>query len=115
MQWGFRLIDARRSARVLAQIPIQISGEGPVCQGVTAVVNREGAMVLAAGSYHMGAVVRVQNLRSNESAQFRVIWDGGQEPGGQVKLGIEMLEERPDFWGVDWPAVAVAAKPPKPV
>ncbi len=108
------MIDARRSPRVLAQIPIQISGEGPACRGVTAVVNRQGAMVLAPAVYHMDAVVQVQNLRTQETAQFRVIWDGGQEPGGQAKLGLEMLEEQPDFWGVEWPVITAAAKPEKP-
>ncbi len=93
---------------MLAQIPIQVCGEGPLCQGVTAVVNRQGALILVWGDYQMGAVLQVQNMTNGELASVRVVWDGGREVSGQLKLGVELTEEKPEFWGVDY-AAALAA------
>lgn len=106
------MIEGRRSPRVLAQIPIQVCGEGPLCQGVTAVVNRHGALILVWGHYEMGAVIQVENLSNGDLASCRVVWDGGQEMNGQDKLGVELMEDKPDFWGVDYAAATPVASQP---
>ena len=94
--------EARRSPRVLAQIPVLIRGEGSECSAHTAVVNRHGAMVLSSENYPLESVVEIQNLATDERAKCEVVWFGGEDRPGTYKLGIQLLEELPEFWGVDY-------------
>ena len=103
--------EARRSPRVLAQIPILITGEGPLYNGHTAVVNRHGAMVLCPENYPLQTVLEIQNLASDQCAKCRVVWLGGEDRPGTYKLGIELVEELPEFWRVDYQS-AIPAPPP---
>ena len=105
------LAEARRSLRVLAQIPILITGEGPLHNGHTAVVNRHGAMVLVPENYPLGTIVEIKNLASSQCAKCEVVWLGGEDRPGTYKLGIELQEELPEFWGVDYQS-AIPAPPP---
>ena len=100
----------RRSSRVLARVPILIAGEGPLYNAHTAVVNRHGALILSPVSYPDEAAVEVQNQNTGECAQGRVVWGGGEDRPGLYKLGIELIAELPEFWGIDYTA-AVAAAP----
>jgi hypothetical protein len=103
--------EARRSPRILAHIPILIAGEGPLYNGVTAVVSRDGAMILVPVSYPIGSKVQIQNLRTGVATYCRIVWDGGEERPGLIKMGVELLEELPDFWGVDYAAELLASPP----
>jgi hypothetical protein len=94
--------DARRSPRVLLRLGIVIEEPAPACPAHTAVVNREGALILSPRSYGPDAELRVRHLDWESAARFRVVWEGGADQGGWHKLGIEMLEERPNFWGPDY-------------
>ncbi len=67
----------RRSQRVVAQIPIRVAAGAAEGIGQTAVVNRHGALILCAVSA------------------------GGEDETGLRKYGIELLEERPGFWGFE--------------
>lgn len=73
-------------------------------------VNRHGALILSPVVYPQDTTIEVQNQTTGESAKFRVVWSGGQDRPGLYKLGIELVDELPEFWGVDY-ETAVAAPP----
>lgn len=94
---------------MLASVPILVAGDGPLYNAVTAVVNRHGAMILSPARYAMDQILQIQNVTTGEAARCRVVWSGGQERPGTYKLGIELVGEQPDFWGVDYAAAVLAA------
>jgi hypothetical protein len=94
----------------LARVPILIAGEGPLYNAHTAVVNCHGALILSPENFAEGKNLEIQNQTTGESAKVRVVWSGGENRPGLYKLGIELLDELPEFWGVDY-ATAVAAPP----
>jgi hypothetical protein len=65
-------------------------------------------MVLAPQQYPEEATIEVWNVESGESARFHQVWYGGEDLPGLHKLGIEMLEERPEFWGPEYEAALEA-------
>jgi hypothetical protein len=95
-------VDNRRSPRVLLRLGIVIEEPAPACPAHTAVVNRHGALILSPRSYGAEAELRVRHLEWDSPARFRVVWEGGADQGGWHKLGIELLDERPNFWGPDY-------------
>ncbi len=95
---------------MLARIPILIASEGPLYNGHTAVVNCHGALILSPENFAEETTLEIQNQTTGESTKCRVVWAGGENRPGLYKLGIELLEDLPEFWGVDY-ATAVAAPP----
>jgi len=91
----------RRSKRVVAEIPIHVAAGGVEGLGETAVVNEHGALILSAVSAEDGDEIRVTNMVSGESVGCRVVWAGNEDETGLKKYGIELLEERPLFWGFE--------------
>jgi len=43
------------------------------------------------------------NQKTKESTPCRVAWAGGEERPGLYKIGVEMLEDHPAFWGPEYP------------
>ena len=91
----------RRSERVVAQVPIRVAAGGVEALGETAVVNSHGALILCGASAADGDEIRITNTVSGESVVCRVVWAGGEDETGLKKYGIELLEERPLFWGFE--------------
>jgi len=60
-------------------------------------------MVLASEQYATGSHVEMQNQTTKESTPCRVVWSGGEGRPGLYKLGLEMLEDHPHFWGPEYP------------
>ncbi len=87
---------------MLASIPILVAGEGPLYNGHTAVVNRHGALIFVPASYPVNSIIEIQNQETGESAKFRVVWFGGLERPGLFKVGVELVDERPEFWNVEY-------------
>jgi hypothetical protein len=92
-------------------MPIMLAGDGPLVSAVTAVVNIHGALILSPLDFPEGAELEIQNLKTGESARFTVVWNGGEERLGAYKLGVELIQENPRFWGVDF--AAMPAAPPQ--
>jgi hypothetical protein len=61
-------------------------------------------MVLTPESYPDDAHVEMQNQKTKESTPCRVAWLGGEDRPGVYKIGLEMLEDHPAFWGREYPA-----------
>ena len=109
---GGWMSELRRSSRVLKRIPILVKGPMAAPENaVTAVVNREGALILAPSFYPEGTELDIQILTNGKATKARVIWHGGEERPGVFKLGIELLEDLPEFWGVEY-AVVQPTPPP---
>ncbi len=91
----------RRSKRVVAEIPIRVVAGGVEGLGETAVVNEHGALILCAVSAEDGEEIRLINMVSGESVGCRVVWGGSEDETGLKKYGVELLEDRPLFWGFE--------------
>ncbi len=94
--------EGRRSPRVLLKLSVLIEDPPPACPARTAVVNRQGAMLLSPRPYALGSEPLLRHLEWEGSARFNVVWDGGTDEAGSHKIGIEMLEAWPDFWGPEY-------------
>lgn len=90
----------RRSSRIVLRIPLQLSAEadGSSCSAETAVINRDGALVLAQKPFPEGTILQVQNLFRRTGARFKVVWFGGEDLPRRYKLGLEIIDARQDFW-----------------
>ena len=98
----------RRSPRIAAQVPIDVAFQGAVIQGQTAVVNRHGALILCGLNCGDDDLLDVTNRTTLEQVACRVVWCGSELVGGRRKLGVEMTEDRPRFWGIDFSALGDA-------
>ncbi len=96
--------EARRSARVLLRFQVLLDTDGGAHPAETVVVSRHGALVLSPVPHPEQAELVVANLESGESARCRVAWNGGEAAPGLHKLGLELLEPRPAFWGPEYEA-----------
>lgn len=94
--------DARRSPRVMLRVPLRIEIGTSACSAHSVIVSRHGALVLCRLAGSEGTRLDVWNLETGEQARFRIAFNGGEELPGLYKLGIEMLDERPAFWGADY-------------
>ena len=91
----------RRSPRIALNVSIRLAAEGRSCAAETAIVNNHGALVVAPIGFPEDATVQVTQLTTGETVAARVVWCGGEDVPGQVKLGLELTEERPEFWGLN--------------
>ena len=92
--------NGRRSPRILRNVPIAVwfGGSAPL-RAHTVVVNAHGALILTPRPFRVDALLRVVNQESGEDAVCRVAWCGGEDLPGLYKVGIEIVGEKPAFWG----------------
>jgi hypothetical protein len=102
-------MEVRRSTRVLARLNVLITSAAGSHNALTAVVNRNGALILCPVAYPVDTALQVRNMATGQSADSRVVWSGGPDNSGLFKLGIQLNEDRPEFWGVEY-----APPPPEP-
>lgn len=102
------MADVRRSGRVLARLNVLIASDTASHNAITAVVNREGALILSPVSYPLDAVLEVRNMKTGQAVGARVVWEGGPDQSGLHKIGIELMGDMPEFWGVDYPVMPPA-------
>jgi hypothetical protein len=91
----------RRSPRIALSVPIRLTGEGRSCEARTAIVNDHGALIVAPIEFPADATLEVKQLTTGETVAARVVWCGGEDLPGEVKLGIELAAEHPAFWGLN--------------
>lgn len=92
----------RRSPRIAAQVPIDVAFEGVSSDGRTAQVSRHGGVIVCALNCSEEDLLEVSNATTRESVRCRVVWCGRELIHGERKLAIAMLEDRPNFWGIDF-------------
>jgi hypothetical protein len=105
------VIEGRRSKRVLARIPIRLTvGQDPPQRGLTAVVNRHGALVLSPIPYEESTIVWIRNELTSETTCCLVVWAGAVDTDGTHKLGVEFVDEAPTFWGSAYEEAVIACR-----
>ncbi len=94
------MIHRRRSTRVLVGIPVSLGvGQGPPLPGLTAVVNRHGALLSSSIQCEEGATLWIRNELNSEVTRCRVVYVGPVDARREQRLGIEFVDEAPVFWG----------------
>ncbi len=106
------LQELRRSPRIVCRVPLVFIHDGAPVMAHSAVINRHGAMVFSTQTWPAETHLEMQNQKTQDAVRVRVVWSGGQERPGLFKFGVEMLEDRPQFWGEDYSATAIAAAQP---
>ena len=109
----------RRSGRLSQQIPILLIGsdaEGTVFseETRTVVLSQHGAGIV---SYHKLVAEQELTLRvkaTNREAEVRVVGEIAQEEG-RYTYGVAFVDERLDFWGVEFPPAPAWAEERPPV
>lgn len=99
----------RRSPRIMLRVPLRIEMGTSACSAHTVIVSRHGALVLCRLAGAEGTRLDVWNLETGEQARFRVAFCGGEELPGLYKLGIELVDDRPAFWGPEYEELVEAS------
>jgi hypothetical protein len=94
-----RGLGSMTNDHVLLRAPLRIEKDGARWSAESAVVSSVGALVLAPIDWADGCELRIENVETGQTARFRVVWSGGEDLPGRFKLGLELLDERPSFWG----------------
>jgi PilZ domain len=100
--------EKRRSDRILLTIPLSVEGtdgNGRTFQAnaQTLVLNRHGGRVRVSRRLEAGQTVRIVNLVSRRSTDFRVMGPVSpfSDQGGEY--GVEYLRPMEDIWGIQFP------------
>lgn len=100
--------EARRSARPLLKIPIQV--EGTDVEGrdfsettYTLTINRYGARITLKNTPRPRDEIRIINLQTSQTCPFRVVARLEVPLGSGVEWGVECLAPKSNFWGVYFP------------
>jgi hypothetical protein len=88
----------RRSPRVPLEMPVRLSRRGASWTARTAVVNREGALVLSPVPLRERETIRITRGHG-QTAMCRVAWCGGEVAPGLHQVGLELIDPSPAFWG----------------
>lgn len=96
--------ERRRSPRREIQIPVRvrwIADDGSRREEVTKtqVVNAHGCLLLLRAALWVGTEVELVNLSSQAVRRGKVAWGGEVSSDGRNKVGIELDEPDPHFWG----------------
>ena len=102
-------IEARRSARPLLKIPIQVEGkdaEGrPFSETTyTLTINKYGARITLKSPLRLRDEIRITNLKTHQTCSFRIVVRLEVSLGWGVEWGVECLEPDTNFWQVYFPA-----------
>lgn len=94
----------RRSTRAELQVPVMIKwvaqdGSSKEETTETKVVNARGCLLLLKGAVSEGVDVEIINRDSNEARKGRVVWSGEAIAVGRNRIGIELEDPDPRFWG----------------
>jgi hypothetical protein len=68
----------------------------------TLAINAHGALILIGARVTSGSKVRMQNKRTQEEQECRVVFLGPVR-AGKSEIGLEFSEPRPSFWRVAFP------------
>lgn len=98
----------RRGERVLIRIPVTVRVHGAAETSMedteTLVVSQYGALLRFSQAPPLGTVVEIKNRFSDQVEKFRVAWVGESMQDGHYDVGVEILNPRGDFWGIQFPA-----------
>lgn len=106
---GMDSSEQRRSERILVSIPILVAGLDPSGSEFseetrTAVVNREGALIMLKHPLARENHIRIINLQSETAADFRIVGPTRLDTDEGTEWGVEYLKAGMEIWGVDFPS-----------
>jgi hypothetical protein len=94
----------RRGVRVNSQVPVAVEwrDEGEIRRGEaqTRVVGPYGCLVVLRQILAVDQQIQVTNLVSRQASPAVIVWRGHERAEGW-ELGIELINPRMDFWGLD--------------
>ncbi len=98
--------NRRRSQRVIASVPVVISGEtakGPFSEETeTLIINAHGALVNLAAKVTQGQQLKLKS-RTHPEAQSCRVAHVGPTVQGKTQMGLEFTAPAPHFWHVAFP------------
>lgn len=108
---------ARRSQRLALQVPVlvyEIARDGQTIvdeEACAVVVSKHGAMLILNPQATSARRLVVMNKRTKETRECRVVFVG---PGNATKrrVGVEFVEDAPNFWGIFFPPMRQAVQSP---
>jgi hypothetical protein len=98
----------RRSQRISLRVPISVFEPGKeakkfLIEHTYAVsVNLHGGLIALAASVNRGQRILIGTTATHEVKEARVVHLGPMQHGKRL-IGIEFIEEAPDFWSVSFP------------
>lgn len=103
--------ERRRGERVLLRVPVKIYALDHDDQhfneiAETVVVSRCGALIRTSVPVKAGSQMEVRNNFTQDTEQFHVVWVADKAKEGKFDVGVELLNQRDDFWGVRFPSRA---------
>ena len=82
----------------MATAPLLIHSGGESLEVVTAVINRQGALILCPVNWPQGARLTIDSKKTGLRICGRVVLSGSKEPTGFQKLGVEFESVAPELW-----------------
>lgn len=96
---GGRREERRRSLRLFTRVPVHLTCEdGTELEADTTTISRHGATLLLPFPLERDRKVSLTSPACPDSRRFRVAWCG-RAADELYSIGLEMLEDRSDFWG----------------
>ena len=105
---GANTADARRTQRILLQIPIQVraqfaGGDAPIIEETATVeVNAHGGLIALAMRVRPGQKLILRNWTTAKEQECRVV-HVREKPIGKNEIGIAFPFAMPKFWNVEFP------------
>lgn len=99
--------DARRTQRILLQIPIQVraqfAGDAPIIEEATTVeVNAHGGLIALAMRVRPAQKLTIRNWTTAKEQECRVV-HVREKPIGKNEIGVAFPFAMPKFWNVEFP------------
>lgn len=95
----------RRSPRVPAGVPLWLRIGQRTALGHTAIISRDGALMLTLDQLEPGTQFHVDNQQTGKVALAEVVWNSPADVfGGRYKVGVHFIEVPDDFWGDAYPS-----------
>jgi hypothetical protein len=98
--------ERRRSQRVVIRVPVTlhcvVAGKNVKVHASTVSVNDQGAMLLSSQSLPANATFELQNDRTHEKQQCRVVRAPVDTAEGHM-IPVEFTGAAPDFWRITFP------------
>ena len=96
--------EKRRGVRVNSRVPVAIEWDlnGTLQRGEahTRIVGPYGCLVVLPQGLNLDQQVQVTNLVSRQSNPAVIVWRGSERSEGW-ELGIELINPKMNFWGLD--------------
>lgn len=96
----------RRAPRMNSRVPLRVEwlsgASGPSLQehAQTRVVNYYGCLLVSPQAMPIEQKLRITNLATRQSMLGVVVWQGKKQMEGW-ELGVELVQPRTDFWGME--------------